>query len=47
MSIFVREHFVQKILDVKLKVLRMGALVENIIDTAVTALKAWNLGTHY
>jgi phosphate transport system protein len=38
-----REHFVQRILDVKNKVLRMGALVENIIDTAVTALTAQNL----
>ena len=38
-----REHFSQKILDIKHKVLRMGALVENIIDTAMTALKAQNL----
>jgi phosphate transport system protein len=43
MSILVREHFTQKILDVKHKVLRMGALVENIIETAVTALKTQNL----
>lgn len=39
----VREHFDQKILDVKSKVLRMGALVEHIIDTTVTALKDQNL----
>lgn len=39
----VRGHFEQKILEVKRKVLRMGALVENIIDTAVTALKEQNL----
>lgn len=38
-----RENFTQKILDIKHKVLRMGALVENIIDTAMTALKAQNL----
>lgn len=38
-----REHFTQKILDIKQKVLKMGALVENIIDTAMTALKAQNL----
>lgn len=38
-----REHFTQKILDIKHKVLRMGALVENIIDTAMTALKTQNL----
>ena len=38
-----REHFAQKILEVKRKVLRMGALVENIIDTAVTALKEQDL----
>ncbi|HBC99539.1 MAG TPA: phosphate transport system regulatory protein PhoU [Lachnoclostridium sp.] len=39
----VRERFTQKILDVKQKVLKMGALVENIIDTAVTALKTQDL----
>lgn len=39
-----REHFTQKILDIKQKVLKMGALVENIIDTAMTALKTQNLG---
>lgn len=38
-----RENFTQKILDIKHKVLSMGALVENIIDTAMTALKAQNL----
>lgn len=39
----VRERFTQKILDVKQKVLKMGAQVENIIDTAVTALKTQDL----
>ncbi|MDR1769093.1 MAG: phosphate signaling complex protein PhoU [Hungatella sp.] len=39
----VRERFTQKILEVKQKVLNMGALVENIIDTAVTALKTQDL----
>ncbi|ABX42043.1 phosphate uptake regulator, PhoU [Lachnoclostridium phytofermentans ISDg] len=39
----VREHFAQKILDVKHDVLRMGALVENIIDMAVTSFKEQNL----
>jgi phosphate transport system protein len=43
MSILVRERFTQKILEVKQKVLNMGALVENIIDTAVTALKTQDL----
>jgi phosphate transport system protein len=43
MSILVRERFTQKILEVKQKVLKMGALVENIIDTAVTALKTQDL----
>lgn len=38
-----REHFTQKILDIKQKVLKMGALVENIIDTAMIALKAQDL----
>lgn len=38
-----REHFSQKILEIKQKVLRMGALVENIIDTAMAALKAQDL----
>ncbi len=38
-----REHFAQKILDIKHQVLRMGALVENIIDTAVTALETQDL----
>lgn len=38
-----REHFTQKILDIKHKVLKMGALVEKIIDTAMTALKTQNL----
>ncbi|KEZ90650.1 phosphate signaling complex protein PhoU [Lacrimispora celerecrescens] len=39
----VRERFTQKILDVKQKVLKMGALVENIIDTSVTAMKTQDL----
>lgn len=43
MSILARENFTQKILDVKHKVLKMGALVENIIETTVTALKTQNL----
>jgi phosphate transport system protein len=34
-----REHFAQKLIDIKHKVLRMGALVENIVDMAVTAIK--------
>lgn len=38
-----REHFVQMINDVKQKVLRMGALVQVIIDTAVTSLKEQDL----
>lgn len=38
-----RKHFTQKILDIKHKVLKMGALVENIIDTAMTALKTQDL----
>ena len=38
-----REHFAQKILDIKHQVLRMGALVENIIETAVTALETQDL----
>ncbi|MDR7811260.1 phosphate signaling complex protein PhoU [Lacrimispora sphenoides] len=43
MSILVRERFTQKILEVKQKVLKMGALVENIIDTSVTAMKTQDL----
>jgi len=43
MSILVRERFTQKILDVKQKVLKMGALVENIIDSSVTAMKTQDL----
>lgn len=39
----VRERFTQKIHDVKQKVLKMGALVENIIDTSVTAMKTQDL----
>ena len=35
----VREHFKQKISDIKDDVLKMGALVEDIIETAVTALR--------
>lgn len=38
-----RGSFDQKINDVKHKVLRMGAMVENIIDLAVTSLKEQNL----
>ncbi|WP_242976845.1 phosphate signaling complex protein PhoU [Lacrimispora celerecrescens] len=43
MSILVRERFTQKILEVKQKVLKMGTLVENIIDTAVTAMNTQDL----
>lgn len=43
MNLLSREHFTQKILDIKQKVLKMGALVENIIDTAMIALKAQDL----
>ncbi|WP_186423252.1 phosphate signaling complex protein PhoU [Lacrimispora celerecrescens] len=39
----VRERFTQKILGVKQKVLKMGTLVENIIDTAVTAMNTQDL----
>ena len=39
----VRERFTQKILEVKQKVLKMGTLVENIIDTAVTAMNTQDL----
>lgn len=38
-----REHFLQKLLGIKQKVLRMGALVENIIATTMTALLEQNL----
>lgn len=38
-----RENFTQKMLDIKRKVLSMGALVENIINAAMTALIAQNL----
>ncbi len=34
-----REHFDQQILEIKHKVLRMGSMVENIVNLAVTALK--------
>jgi phosphate transport system protein len=43
MSVMSRENFTQKMLDIKHKVLSMGALVENIINTAMTALIAQNL----
>jgi len=43
MSIMSRENFTQKLLDIKHKVLSMGALVENIINAAMTALIAQNL----
>ena len=39
----VREHFTQKMADVKHKVLKMGALVETIIDTAVTSIQTQDL----
>lgn len=39
----VRERFTQKINGVKQKVLKMGALVENIIEMAVTAIKTQDL----
>lgn len=38
-----REHFAHQIEEVKHKVLRMGGLVENIIDMAVTSLKNQNI----
>lgn len=40
MILLVREHFTQKINDIKNNVLKMGAMVEDIIETAVTALKS-------
>lgn len=43
MILLVREHFTQKINDIKHEVLRMGALVEEIIKTTVTALKEQDL----
>lgn len=39
----VREHFTQKINDIKNDVLGMGALVEDIIESAVTALRAQDI----
>nr|WP_314463190.1 phosphate signaling complex protein PhoU [uncultured Clostridium sp.] len=39
----VREHFTQKMADVKQNVLKMGALVETIIDTAVTSIQTQDL----
>lgn len=38
-----RERFSQQVMDVKHKVVRMGALVEDIIELAVTALKNQDL----
>ncbi|TDT51238.1 phosphate signaling complex protein PhoU [Fonticella tunisiensis] len=38
----VREHFTHQIEEIKRKVLRMGSMVENIINIAVTALKEQN-----
>lgn len=38
-----REHYSQKILDVKHSVLRMGSMVENIINMSVNALKDQDL----
>lgn len=38
-----RERFAQQIIDVKHKVVRMGALVEDIIELAVSALKNQDL----
>ncbi len=43
MSILSRENFTQKILEVKNKVLTMGNMVENVIETSVTALKTQDL----
>ena len=43
MSLLVREHFTQKINDIKNDVLGMGALVEDIIESAVTALRAQDI----
>ena len=39
----VREHFTQKMTEVKQKVLAMGALVDNIIDSAVTSIQTQDL----
>ena len=39
----VREHFTQKMTEVKQKVLTMGALVDNIIDSAVTSIQTQDL----
>lgn len=38
-----REHYDQQLADIKHKVLRMGSMVENIIDEAVTSLKNQDL----
>jgi phosphate transport system protein len=38
-----RERFSQQVMDVKHKVVRMGALVEDIIELAITALKSQDL----
>lgn len=38
-----REHYSQKILDVKHKVLTMGSMVENVINMSVNALKNGDL----
>lgn len=39
----VREHFTQKMTEVKQKVLAMGVLVDNIIDSAVTSIQTQDL----
>lgn len=43
MNILAREKFTQKILEIRHKVLEMGALVEAIIETSMTALKTQDL----
>lgn len=43
MSILGREHFTQQILDIKNNVLKMGTMVEEIINLTVTALKLQDL----
>ncbi len=42
-KILVREHFTQKMTEVKQKVLTMGDLVDNIIDSAVTSIQTQDL----
>lgn len=38
-----REHYIQKLMDVKHDVLRMGAMVEDIINSSVEALKVQDI----